>query len=355
MIASLRTTLLLAAVLTSMGASYRSQTTNFLVDAPTPQIAQQVAQYAEHYRKEKAREWLGREMPNWRTPCPLRVTVTMDGAGGATTFEYGNGEVMHQHMHIEGSLDRLLASVLPHEVTHTVFAHHFRTPVPRWADEGGSVLSEDEIERNRHDQLTRQILNTPGRAMPLRRLFALREYPHDVMTLYAQGYSVTNFLVTARGRGTFLNFVAHGMRQGWDAAVQTYYGYRNIEELERAWVENIRTTRRAPTQLAKNTENRDNPTSGRLVVRQTMPAVQLAFDPQRPVVRAQSPESDGEARQPRSQPERTPRRGAPADYPVREGTPRPGVVTLGIPEPSPPGVGLGRPVPAGASPVGFPR
>ncbi len=50
-------------------------------------------------------------------------------------------------MNIEGPLDRLLSSVLPHEITHTVFAHYFRTPVPRWADEGGSVLSEDDLER----------------------------------------------------------------------------------------------------------------------------------------------------------------------------------------------------------------
>ncbi len=341
---SLSTTLVLVGVLASMGASYRSQSTNFLVEAPTPQIAQQVAQYAEHYRKEKAQQWLGREMPPWREPCPLRVTVTMDGAGGATTFEYANGEVMSQHMHIEGSLDRLLASVLPHEITHTVFAFHYRAPVPRWADEGGSVLSEDDIERNRHDQLTRQILNTPGRAIPLRRLFSLREYPHDVMTLYAQGYSVTNFLVAARGRGTFLNFVALGMRQGWDAAAQAHYGYRNIEELERAWVDSVRAARRPPTQLAKNTgPGAEGASASRVVVRQTAPPVQLTFDP-RPVYRGQAADGEGERFSP------SPRPGTPTDYPVRQGAApfAPGSVTLGMPEAVPPAAQLG-------TPVGFPR
>src|SRR5262249_56886909 len=102
--------------------------------------------------------------------------------------------------------------VLPHEVTHTVLAHSFRPPVPRWADEGGSVLSEDDQERQRHDMLVRQILNTPGRAIPLRRLFALTQYPRDVMVLYAEGYSVTNFLVSRSSRPPFLTFLAHGMR-----------------------------------------------------------------------------------------------------------------------------------------------
>src|SRR5919107_962649 len=104
-------------------------------------------------------------MPPLRKPCKLRVTVTGNGAGGATTFDF-NGREVFQEMQIEGARERLKNSVLPHEVTHTVFAHHFRQPVPRWADEGGSVLSEDDIERVRHDKLTRQILNQ-GKQIPL--------------------------------------------------------------------------------------------------------------------------------------------------------------------------------------------
>ncbi len=160
-------------VLASTGAAYRTQ--NFSVEAPTQQVAQQIGQAAEYYRREKAIQWLGQEMPPWPEPCPLTVKVTMSGAGGATSFAFDQGRVLGQHMNIEGSLERLLNSVLPHEVTHTVFAYYYRRPVPRWADEGGSVLSEDDIERSRHDQLCRQILNTPGRSMPLRRLFALKE------------------------------------------------------------------------------------------------------------------------------------------------------------------------------------
>ena len=61
-------------------------------------------------------------MPPWPQRCPIEVTVTRDGAGGATTFGYNDrGGVDWQEMHIEGRLDRLLNSVLPHEITHTVF------------------------------------------------------------------------------------------------------------------------------------------------------------------------------------------------------------------------------------------
>ena len=87
----------------------------------------------------------------------------MEGPSGATSFKLPpQGGVISQKMEIQGPLDRLLASVLPHEITHTVFAYYFRQPVPRWADEGGTVLCEDDIERERHDKLVRDILNRGG-------------------------------------------------------------------------------------------------------------------------------------------------------------------------------------------------
>jgi hypothetical protein len=281
--------LVLAGALASLGASYRTQ--NFLIEAPTPQFAQQVGQYAEHYRREKAVQWLGQEMRPWPQPCPVRVTVTMNGSGGATSFAFDNGRILDMNMHIEGTADRLLASVLPHEITHTVFAHYFRQPVPRWADEGGSVLSEDEQERNHHDHLVRGILNTPGRAIPLRRLFTLRDYPRDVMVLYAEGYSVTNFLVGQSSRSAFLAFLAQGMRGDWDGAVRAHYRYNSVEELERAWVQSLSAARQgAGAQVASGHGRPEGETASRVVVRQTVPPAQPLLEAPQPVYRGQAPE-----------------------------------------------------------------
>ncbi|HVS40278.1 MAG TPA: hypothetical protein VMS17_32270 [Gemmataceae bacterium] len=287
----------LAGAVASLGASYRTQ--NFVVDAPTPEMAQQIGQYAEAYRKEKAMLWLGQEMPPWPEPCPLRVTITMNGSGGATSFAFDQGRILGQDMHIEGSLDRLLASVLPHEVTHTVFAYYFRQPVPRWADEGGAVLSEDDIERNRHDQLVRQILNTPGRAIPLRRLFSLTKYPPDVMVLYAEGYSVSNFLVASSNRGVFLNFVAQGMRGDWDGAVKANYGYGSVEELEKAWVESLYHSRPAVQLTSRPTGPAPGDGAERVVVRQTAPPAPPLLEAPRAIVRGQAPDADCDGASPK--------------------------------------------------------
>jgi hypothetical protein len=271
-------------------------------------------------------------------------------------------------MHIEGSLDRLLVSVLPHEVTHTVFAYHFRTPVPRWADEGGSVLSEDELERSRHDQMVRQILNTPGRAIPLRRLFSLSNYPRDVMVLYAEGYSVTNFLVSSSSRGTFLNFVAQGMRGDWDGAVRTFYRYNNIEELEQAWLQFLRTNRTPPNQLASNHGQLPEASPvNRVVVRQTVPPAQPLLQPPQPIYRGQAP-SDPEDGYRASGPPQVPYpQVAPSLTPstpvpwVPQGAPPQGIplapppVRLGMPQLEPaPLPGYSQPMIPG-SPVGYSR
>src|SRR5207253_1585860 len=80
---------ILVAAFCSLGAQH--QTANFFVHAPNAQIAQQIGQYAEQYRREKAILWLGQEMPRWPQPCPLYVNVTMEPPSGATSFHFGPG------------------------------------------------------------------------------------------------------------------------------------------------------------------------------------------------------------------------------------------------------------------------
>ncbi len=209
---------------------------NFVVEAPTPAIAELVAREAERQRKASALLWLGKEMPAWEQPCPVNVTIAMQGNAGATMFTFAGGKVLSMSMHLEGALDAVLLNVLPHEVTHTVLAHHFGAPPPRWADEGASVLSEGGQEQERHDKLVRTILAAPGRAIPLRRLLPAHDFPKDVTAFYAEGYSLTRFLVGRKDRKTFLAFVKTGIDGRWDEAVKTHYGYKNVEELEAAWL-----------------------------------------------------------------------------------------------------------------------
>jgi hypothetical protein len=348
--------LLAASVLTSMGAQYRTQ--NFDVQAPTKEVAKQVGDWAEYYRKAKAMEWLGHEMPTWQKPCPLIVTVTSEGPSGATSFVFHpSGGVLDMKMEIKGPLDRLLASVLPHEITHTVFAHYFRHALPRWADEGGSVLSEDDVERERHDKIVRGILNR-NQNFRLRQLFTLADYPQGgdkVMCLYAQGFSVSHYLVYISNRQTFLRFVDIGQREGWDKACQTCFSMRNVEDLEEAWLKHLRDTKgMSITELTKNKEKGQpvataakgaGPGTGTLVRLTAPPA-----DPLQPVpvVRGAMPESTGAKTKPGYLPEYAPG-SSQQSWQVPEYQPIP--VQLGAPQyPQ-----AGQQTPQAVSPAGFPR
>jgi len=44
--------------------------------------ARLVAERAEWHRKALAVAWLGKELPAWEKPCPVRVAVTLGPPGG---------------------------------------------------------------------------------------------------------------------------------------------------------------------------------------------------------------------------------------------------------------------------------
>src|SRR5262249_59919534 len=108
---------------------------------------------------------------------------------------------------------------------------------PRWADEGAAIHAEDDEEQKRHEALARSLLNE-GRALRLRELFQLSDYPRDAMVLFAQGYSVTHFLVERGGRRRFVAFLKDGLTD-WDKAALAHYDFPNVEALETAWLASL--------------------------------------------------------------------------------------------------------------------
>ena len=231
----IRPAALAALLIVSMGASYRG--VNFVVTTADPQMAVRISQTAEQFRHDLALEWLGQTLPDWAQPCNMTVQVAPNlGAGGATTFVFDQGEVYGWKMTIQGSAQRVLDSVLPHEITHMIFASYFRRPLPRWADEGGATSVEHVSEKQKHRQMLVQFLRT-GRGIAFGQMFAMTEYPPDVMPLYAQGYSLAEYLIYHGGRRKFVAFLAEGMNDNqWSAAVARNYGIRDLTVLQNSWV-----------------------------------------------------------------------------------------------------------------------
>ncbi|MBX3439773.1 MAG: hypothetical protein KF861_19945 [Planctomycetaceae bacterium] len=240
---ALAVTALLVAVCPAIAVSATHRTKNFVVTADSAEFAKQAGEAAEYYRHHLAISWLGKPLPgDWSQPCPIHCKTGRIGAGGATSFTFNNGEVFGWKMDIQGSEERILDSVLPHEISHMIFACHFRRPLPRWADEGAATLVEHESERLRQTKLLDQVIKTSKR-IPLRQLLTIKEYPRDmqdVLTLYAEGYSLADYLVQKRGeqgRAAFLAFLGDALDKGWQHAFETHYGMGSLDAVEHEWTE----------------------------------------------------------------------------------------------------------------------
>lgn len=214
------------------------QTVNFSVTAERQDVAEQVARKAELYRRQLAVFWIGKPLPNWSRPCKISVREGALGAGGQTTFQFTRGEVLNWRMQVQGTLDRILDSVLPHEINHTIFACHFRRPLPRWADEGAATLFEHRSEQLKQLALLNEVIRNRNEMISLRDLLSMKEYPQGqrpMLTLYAQGYALADFLVQQKGRHAYLKFIADGERGGWEEAIRANYDHEGIESLEKNW------------------------------------------------------------------------------------------------------------------------
>lgn len=217
-------------------ASYR--TANFVVQAADARLAREVGDAAEQFRKDLALEWLGHELPRWQQICPITVEVAPGmPAGGETSFVFDGGEPTNWRMRVQGSRIRVLDSVLPHEVTHTIFATHFRRPLPRWADEGACTTVEHASERDKQKTLLIRFLTTQ-RGIPFRHMFAMKEYPRDILPLYSQGFSLARFLISNGGKQRFVKYVEEGMAtENWHATTSQFYGFKDLADLQISWLD----------------------------------------------------------------------------------------------------------------------
>ena len=217
------------------------KTKNFVVHTSDPDLAREFALTAEYQRRKQAIDWLGAPLRDWAKPCQVKVTVGENLApGGATTFVFANGEVFDWDMNIQGSVERIIDSVIPHEVTHTIFACRFRQPVPRWVDEGAATSVEHISERTKYRRMLIGFLQT-NRGISFRTMVSAKEYPQDAMPFYAQSFTAAEYLIARGGRKRYIAFVERGIQTNdWNGALKQFYGYENVSHFQNVWLAWVR-------------------------------------------------------------------------------------------------------------------
>lgn len=200
---------------------------------------------ANRERRKLALEWLGHELPSWDQPCDLHLAPATAGSG-QTDFYTSNGRASHFKISVQGTPHEIMNDVVPHEVMHTVLATHFGQHLPRWADEGAAMCTESERSRRGMQARLVEYLQT-GRGIPTSQLLNMRDYPRDILPLYAQGTSLVSFLVEANGQQGFVAFLEDGLSAGWESAFKTNFDYGSLDELQNSWLEWVRAgSPRAP-------------------------------------------------------------------------------------------------------------
>jgi hypothetical protein len=190
-------------------------------------------------------KWFGRVAPEWDPKCQIflyptsqdysrATTAPVTSPGHSSSVSDGGRVVARQiDLHCEDPAT-MLSAVLPHETTHIVLVGNFGDHVvPRWVDEGIAVLTEP------NEKVMRYLVKLPGlhrnrQLLEIRQLVQTDNYPDDVF--YAESASLVEFLSKQKGPEAFTQFVRDGLQNGYEPALQRYYGYQSLAELEQHWL-----------------------------------------------------------------------------------------------------------------------
>lgn len=221
---------------------YSSQ--NFQVYAHDLMTARKVALRAEEARRDLTQDWFERMAPEWAERAKVYVLEGLDYYG-VTSYNLAKGatdpydwevKLLDQSWGVLGDV------VLPHELSHVVFAESFRSRLPRWLDEGAALLAEPEAYVTRQfSKLGNYRVN--DRSFSVSELFAIRDYPaNNINSFYTHSGSLVKYMVdNLGGRRKFVTFVQTGIEldDDWERALQEVYGLCS-SKLEEQWLQSVK-------------------------------------------------------------------------------------------------------------------
>ena len=198
-----------------------AETANFRIfHNQSRELAEQVAQTAEHTRKTMADKWFGGFKDDWSPRCDIylhataqdyaRSTGASNGSPGHSSFKTDGARVLVRRIDLHcDDPKNMLHAVLPHEATHVVLAGQFGDhPIPRWADEGIAVLTEPREKIDRHLRNLVRCREEIG-LFTVEQMMKMADYPQPkyITVFYAQSVSLVEFMADIHGPETFTKFL----------------------------------------------------------------------------------------------------------------------------------------------------
>jgi hypothetical protein len=119
-----------------------AQSDNFVVCAPSRDLADDVLAQAESLRVRIAEQWLGEKLPPGIGPAIIRVRLSETQDEGLSWVADSPTRLSHL-MWLTTTRESALGTTLAHEMTHVVLATQFPGQLPAWASEGAAGLEDD--------------------------------------------------------------------------------------------------------------------------------------------------------------------------------------------------------------------
>ena len=228
------------------GAMQVLETKHFIIHHHNDEMALLIARGAEYYLKRNYRVFLD-DMPEnpWTKKCDIFVYNTKEeylrnsrqaAWSPAMASTTGIAGVLERH-HIMTyqQIEDLLASHLPHEITHIVHAAviHYSRANPTWLREGIAVRQEPWFKRFRMARIIQEA-QADGKLLTLEQIVTQKGYPDAKLVdlFYAQSYALVEALERTGTRGQFTQFCRQVTSMEPLEAIKQVYGLDRDEVLE---------------------------------------------------------------------------------------------------------------------------
>jgi len=185
---------------------------------------------------------------NWTWKNQIKIYIYSDQNdfvkyGGQALWSHGAAFAQSRTIKLYPEANGFFDSILPHELGHIIFRDYigFTAIVPLWFEEGVAIYQEKAKRLGSNKTVKDSIEN--GQFIPLTQLTGMRLYKNSdnkiVDLFYAESGSAVYYMITELGEQEFYMLCSElkSNMPFQEALHQVYLRFKNIDELNQAWVD----------------------------------------------------------------------------------------------------------------------
>ncbi len=215
-------------------------------------LAQETLELAETIRRKTLSEWDSSPINDWKIRCEIylfndpqefyQITKQLRETKSYSSIQMKGNQVLSRRIDLLADSTIYKESALPHEIAFLMLVDLFQNSwVPLFAEIGITVLAESPIEQDRyHRTMLRQLKDR--QLLSPQVIFNSSKFPQGDQGGFfcVQSFSMVDYLVHLKGKKHFLLFLREVPRRGIEDCLRRYYGFSNLDSLQKKWLDNIK-------------------------------------------------------------------------------------------------------------------